>query len=805
MHELCGVRMNLKIVCYILPYIALNLFINLFAQSLTFKGIVVDSKTNQPIENVNVFLIGEKESTTTNPKGEFYFKGLLGKINLKFTHISYNTRSLSFELSGLRPDSVKIIKLTSANIPLKDVYIVSTRNRERYSESALPLEVITKDEIQKHQPQTVAEIISKKPGLSLQRDGIWATSISIRGLKGADVITLIDGNRIETATDLDGALSLYNLDDIKQIEVIKNASSVLYGTGALGGIINIITDAAHYSNGFRINGRINSGFGTVNKSLTNSAEISLSDRNWILTLNGSYRKAENTQTPSGELLNSGYNDDYISGKLKVFINENSKLSLSYQNFKGWDIGIPGGSGLFPGNAVVKYSFIKRDLFDIQYSIKNIIDPLKDLTIKFYNQNIYRFVENIPNQTKLVSPANGNPEQIITVDRITPGARHYVTGLQLQSNWLFGNNLLLAGIDAWQRNLDSRREKRIIHSERDPQSNQITEMYQEIIGEKPLPNSSFRSIGLYVQDEFSMFSEKLKITVGGRTDQIFVKNDSISNPVYYFTIPERKKNKPASVLNWDEMNIKDYSWSSNINLLYYASPNINLTFSYSHSFRSASLEERYKYIDLGSLIRIGNPLLNPEKGNYFDGGIRILNDNFNFYGNIFINFLTDQIIELPGTFEGRKALLTANARKSRLYGFDCSADFNISDNSLISISAAYVRGQDISKNTDLPEIPPFNGRINYRLNIPELLSFELSANIFSSQSDIAPGELSTPGYVYYNLYINSKPVKILDSNFRVTAGCENITNKSYRNHLSTNRGMIISEPGRNFFLKISLNF
>ncbi len=799
--------MKLKIIYYILPFVVLTLFINLSAQSLKFKGIVVDSITKQPIENVNVFLIGEKESTTTNSKGEFDFKGLESRINLKFTHISYKTRSLTFQVPGLRPDSGIIIKLSYANISLHDVYIVSTKNRKRYSESPLPLEVITKDEIQKRQARTVADIISEKPGLSIQRDGIWATSISIRGLTGSDVITLIDGNRIETATDLDGALSLYNLDDIKQIEVIKNASSVLYGTGALGGIINIITDGAQYSNGFRINGRINSGFGTVNKALTNSAEISLSNRNWVMTINGSYRKAGNTKTPSRELMNSGYNDDYISGKLKLFLNENSKLSLSYQNFKGWDIGIPGGAGLFPGNAVVKYSFIKRDLFDIQYSIKNIINPLKDLTIKFYNQNIYRFVENFPNQIQVISSTNGNPEQIINVERITPSARHYVTGLQLQSNWLFGNNLLLAGIDAWQRNLDSRREKRIIHSERDTQSNQISQMYLEIIGEKPLPNSSFRSIGLYFQDEFSIFSEKLKITVGGRTDQILVKNDSISNPVYYYTIPEGMKSKPASVLNWGKMNVKDYSWSSNINLLYEASTNINLTFSYSHSFRSASLEERYKYIDLGSLIRIGNPFLNPEKGNYFDGGIRIQNDNdnFNFYGNIFINFLTDQIIELPGTLEGRNALLTVNARKSRFYGFDFSAGFNISDNSLISIAAAYIRGQDISTNTELPEIPPFNSRINYRLNMPDLLSCELSANVFSSQNKIAPGELSTPGYVYYNLYLYSRTFKIFDSKLRITAGCENITNKPFRNHLSTNRGMIISEPGRNIFMKISLNF
>ena len=108
------------------------------------------------------------------------------------------------------------------------------------------------------------------------------------------------------------------------------------------------------------------------------------------------------------------------------------------------------------------------------------------------------------------------------------------------------------------------------------------------------------------------------------------------------------------------------------------------------------------------------------------------------------------------------MLSVNAGKSRLYGFDGSAEFHISDNSLLNVSAAYVRGEDISNNTNLPEIAPLNGRLSYRYNFPDLLSLELSVNIFSSQNNIAPGEFATPGYVYYNFYLNSTTILVLNS-------------------------------------------
>jgi hemoglobin/transferrin/lactoferrin receptor protein len=773
------------------------------AQKINVIGKVIDIETKSPISNVNFILNDNKYSAVTNSDGQFSINLPAGKYLIKISHISYKAKTILLNLIDNSPDTVLIIELLPSKITLNDIYIMSTKILQKYSDTPLPVEVVTKDEIQKYQPQTISDIVAEKPGIALQRDAIWATNISIRGLRGSDVIMLVNGDRIETATDLDGALSLFDLNNIKQVEIIKNASSVLYGTGALGGMINIITKGNNLSNNFKIKADVTSGINSVNYGFSNGGAVYFSNKNWWLTLSGNYRTASDTKTPDGKLLNSGYNDDNLSGDFGFYINENNKLKISYQNFKGWDIGIPGGEGLFPANAQVKYSFIKRDLFDFQYSILNLLEPLKELTIKFYNQNIYRFVDDVPNQSTIIQSTNGQQNQIVTVDKITPNARHYVAGLQLQSNWLVGENLLLAGIDAWQRNLDSRRERIISHSQEDPLTGEITPTFTEYIGEKPLPDCSFRSIGIYGQDEFPFISDKLKITLGARGDQIYVRNDSVSNPIYYYTIPADQNSPPQTVLDWAKMDETNYSWSANFNIFYRLNGNTNITFSYSHSFRAASLEERYQYIDLGSVISLGNPDLKPEEGNYLDAGIKSSGDKLNISGDVFLNFIHSQIIQVPGIFEGRNALLSVNAGQSRFYGFDGAAQYQLTENSSAKISASFVRGQDLSNDTNLPAIAPFNSRLSYNYDFPNFLNVEILANIFASQNDIAPGEFTTPGYVYYNFYVNSQPLVIFNSEIILYAGCENLVNKSYRNHLATNRVFIVSEPGRNFIIKLNL--
>ena len=125
--------------------------------------------------------------------------------------------------------------------PVREITITSQRYEKKLDEISLPLEIMTLENINRIPAVTPGDLLKNEGGVALTRDGIWGTNVSIRGLSRSSIVTLVDGNRVETATDLAAGLSLINIDDIERIEVIKGASSVLYGTGAVGGVVNIFT------------------------------------------------------------------------------------------------------------------------------------------------------------------------------------------------------------------------------------------------------------------------------------------------------------------------------------------------------------------------------------------------------------------------------------------------------------------------------------------------------------------------------------------------------------------------------------
>ncbi len=206
-----------------------------------------------------------------------------------------------------------------------------------------------------------------------------------------------------------------------------------------------------------------------------------------------------------------------------------------------------------------------------------------------------------------------------------------------------------------------------------------------------------------------------------------------------------------------------------------------------------------------MIRVGDPSLNPEHGYLIDAGMRIWHPRILFTGNVFLNFLTDLLVDKPGIYLARNALISSNVGKARLYGVDFSFEYNFFRSYLLYGNASFVRGEDTERKKDLPQIPPFNGLIGIKIPIANVGEINLAGNFFSAQNRVSQGEFTTPGYFYFDVYLNSVPIKLADIDFIIFFGIENLGDKSFRNHLSTNRGLVTFEPGRNIFLRAKLNF
>ncbi len=772
-----------------------------FGQTFTLKGKITSNENGAPIQGATVF-VSYSSFAYSNMDGFYSLSGLNpGEYQIKVSSLGYKSISTELEIDS---DIVKDFKLIPSAIELDEV-VVSTNRTENYlRNSPFAESLIGKEEIQIRPSFSLPDILQNEPGVSLLRDGIWGTEVSIRGLNRENVITLIDGNRIATSTDVAARLSLVDMNSVERVEVIKGASSSIYGSGATGGIVNIITKSPQLYNRLSLNGNVITEYNTVNNLSVFGASLFSGSSLWSTKLSGSYRKANNMQTPSGELKNSQFEDYSFSGALNIFPIDNHKLKIDYQLFRADNVGIS-GSSVFPDQALVIYPYERRELISAGYDIQNISKVFYKLSAKYSYQLINRDVENIPYIVQNIPASGGNPARRVSVLKITPSANHKNNNAALQGNfWLFDSHNLAAGIDYWDRSYNGERERYQLIEVLDSLGN-IVSTTNVITGEIPVPNSKYRSLGIFTQDEFKLFDDRISTTLGLRYDFINITAEKTLNPVYTITNGVLNTTPPNQKTIWDSTDTNNSSYSANLGFIYSLFSDLDLTLGLGYSFRSPSLEERFQYIDQGSVVRVGNPYLNPEKGEAIDFGIRHYSNNLKIISSLFYSYFNDLVVEVPGTFEGRNALIKTNIGEARIYGFDFSADYNFWRDYVFYLTASYVKGDDITTDGNLPEIPPLNGRVGFKFAFLDYLQIDISSTLFAEQNDVAEGEMKTPGYAVFNLLLNTIPIKFSSISFRIYSGVENIFDKAYRNHLSTTRGSITIEPGRNIFLKLAAEF
>jgi hemoglobin/transferrin/lactoferrin receptor protein len=787
-------------------FFLLLITLTISAQTGSLSGKITNRENAQGINGVNIIIVEINKGTSTNEAGEFLLNNIpAGTYFLDVSCIGFKKEQLQISIHKDSVNEINIV-LQPVSLFLGEIPVLSSRYEQFIKEVPIPIALQTSEEIKKTPSLTVSDVLKDLPGVSLTRDGIWGTYVSIRGFNRSSIVTLIDGNRIETASDIAAGLSMIDLTDIDRIEVVKGSASSLYGTGALGGVVNIFTKTAYFNNAFYYNGKFSSTYNSVNNQPEINISLNTGGNNWYTHFSGMVRKADNTKTPIGILNNSQYKDNDISIAVGVMPLADNELKINFQQYNAEDVGIPGGSSLFPANALVRYPKEMRRLLSIDYKIKNLSEKFHSLSFKIFSQFIQREVENIPFQVQNLPALGNQPPKRVSVLKITPKADHNTFGFQVQSDWKFAeSHYLIAGIDGWQRSYMGNREKYQLIEILSLNDQSVINTTNKIIGEKPIPDSRFLSIGIYVQDDINIIKDKLNMTVGSRIDKINVSNDKTYNPVYEITNGIVNFSPSSQVLYWDKKKIDENSYSGNINFLFKAFDDIDFTFSTAHSFRSPSLEERYQYIDQGNVVRLGDPNLKPEKGWFLNLGMRVWKSEVNFTGDIFWNSLNDLIVELPGIYEGRNALIKTNIGKAQLYGFDLGFQYNFYRSYTVYINGAYVRGKDLYNHSDLPQIPPLNGKFGIKTSEAKYIYLDLSATIFEMQNKVAAGETITPGYAYFDLYVSSIPFEFGFIKCQIFGGIENVTDKAYRNHLSTNRGLITIEPGRNYFARLSVNW
>ncbi len=230
--------MNMKSKILILVLV-LTTLLTLPVRAGILNGRVVDIATGSAISDVNVLVIELDKVATSDKHGQFTLKNIAdGTYRLIATHVGYE---ISDTITVTVP-SVDATKLALKSTPwvLNSVVVTGTRSPHLLKDVPVQTEVISRKDFDKTGATTVDEALNSSVGIQVDND-LSGRGATIRGIQGDRVLVLVDGERAVGRVRGSIDLEQYALTNVEQIEVVKGTGSTLYGSDAMGGVINIIT------------------------------------------------------------------------------------------------------------------------------------------------------------------------------------------------------------------------------------------------------------------------------------------------------------------------------------------------------------------------------------------------------------------------------------------------------------------------------------------------------------------------------------------------------------------------------------
>ncbi|HAY21786.1 MAG TPA: hypothetical protein DCY27_06395 [Desulfobacterales bacterium] len=649
----------------------------------------------------------------------------------------------------------------SDSVQMESVVVTATRTETPVFETSLPVNVIRRGQIEREQPISIAEIFKREAGLDASTTGPGSVRPMIRGLFDDRVLVLVDGIRLSEQRG--GGSHRLSIDpyQIEKIEVVRGPGSVLYGSDAIGGVINIITRQAKVEDrpGRRSEFSLSGGVDNACDGLEQNTVCQGGCNNVNLFLNSIYRNTSDINTPSGNLPHSFYRGFTLSGSGAIAWPQ-SELTFSAWGTEG-DIGIP--------NRTAQESYFKDEAHAMaqgSYRHYDISEYCPEIRVDAAFQRHQRHMQ-ILNPT----PATSDLDILLNIN---------TWNLQPQANLTWGDrHRFTTGLQFFREDASSTRDRWLLTA----------------CGWTPsplpgvIPDSDRTGLGMYVQDEFTL-TDRLSLTPGIRFD--WIRAAAGESPLH-----------PVGSSSAD-----DSAVSGNLGMVYRLTPHLNLVANAGRAFRAPTLLERFFYGPHQDTVDIGNPDLKPETSFNLDVGLKANFSRFQGSLSFFRNEISDYIIKRDtGVFDPVSGLEIArweNVGRALLYGAEAEGAYILGAGFSLFANLSYVRGKDQTASTDLPDIPPFKSNYGLRYQAAVRSDWdvwtEFAGLTVSRQGQVAPSERPSGGYTTLTWSTETCYKKTV----RLSLMVANLTNKSYHDHLSRVTWMN-EQPGRNVRFNVSFAF
>lgn len=683
---------------------------------------------------------------------------LAAAVSVLFTPVAFAADNQTSGLERIKSDTV---------------VITASRTSQELLDANSSISVVDTKELKNFANDSVPELLRSETGVRLTSDGTPGTKrVTIRGESALRTLLMVDGQRIDEQKTKSGAPMLINPYFIDRIEVVKGPASVLYGSDAMGGIVNVITKQASedpfkfegganflssnnsFSEYVNLSGTLDRFKYVVGAFNTNAGDLVLSDREHLD--NTSYDAHGFNGDFSYDILDNltlGYRGEYYDSNAET----STTAKGTYSNFRG---------------EIPKWDRQKHSLYLKATDINDVIAAF-DASV-YYQKTTKDFIST-PYRGILVDVAN---------EQESVGGN-----LQLELS-LSDTFYLVTGYDGRLEKMSSYSDTdlNMMHPNKNGSMTTVTGyMITDDQGYKQESHALYAMLSTYLTDE-------LTLNTGVRYNYI---DNKAGSSVLRMSIAQNGQPigmPPVMKFNYDDESHSKLVGSAG--LVYRPFENGAFRINWSQGFRAPTLQELY-LVTATAETQFGNPKLKPEESNNFEVGFR-WDDGQLFADYALFYTLTDNYIETKrqtnGGMGGRPTYTYQNIAEAKSYGAELSLSYLIDNTyepylNLTQMIREYEIEGKSTKNTGTPR---FFGNAGLRFHgdmfeLDGYLNFATQTKDDDLNGSNYFGNMKYDGYVTANLSVSTKVGP--EDQFTLYGSIENIFDEQYQ----TNQ--LIEEPGR----------
>ncbi len=740
------------------------IFIFLFSLSIaakeegyTISGKVIDKTDDSALIGVELLITELRIGTTTNVDGDFTINNVPeGTYNLKVSYLGYATVTKQINVPSKEINDL-LFKLSESVINLNEIvvtgnpFLADPKERSQTIISLSNLDLIVKS------GGTIGNTLDFLPGVAMRSNGIATGRPVIRGFSNNKVLILEDGLRmgdLSSASDDHGISN--DGSEPEKIEILEGPSSLLYGSNAIGGVVNIITDAIPTYTSAGLTGELFNQYSSVNNEYLTNLHLNYGYGVAAFHSKIFKRKGDDYKYGGGD---KTYNSDLDSYGMQFGLSIHPDWGMSGLSYTDYNnkYGLP----TMPGADEVVYIDMHKKQYRLQTDIYKINSFFKSMSLKA------GFMDYKHEEISRMDGAVGT----------SFGLKTGSADISFMHEPLLGSSEGIVGLYA---------------------------LYQDynVSGEEALtPNAEYYNYAAYFLEKYKI--DRLNLSLGARYE---INKAKIPSAVLTDSLFAPK-----------DKNLSTFSASVGLN--YPLTENESIYLNAANAFRSPTVEELSSYSVHEALASfdIGNRNLKEEQTLGFDFGFRSQSINhsleINFYYNTVSNYIyrkplnvfyseavdenTGQEIGFNTGGDGFRVHEYSQA-DAVLYGYVAKINYEIIKGLQTTIVSDYTRAKNITTDENLPQIPPFRFSFELRYSTPDYW-FGGLWKIVDKQDQVAPDEESTAGYGLINLYSGIKlTTGSLQHIFNLKIN--NLFDQKYKDHLSAIKDFTYM-PGRN----IQLNY